>query len=820
MTTMIPPQAIDDRGSRAVDAPGATRAATPSMGSQHRLVSFKDITMVFGVRLHAENPWLAERLRAMAEYYDPCPKIVIVDFGSDTEHAKVVEDICADNGYTYHFVPDFDVFSLASARNAAFEQTSTDFVFFCDPDFVGERDLFDLLAKNATALNMRDVIDIVLNLPAFHLDSDATQTFEQLPNPTDRSFFLRQLTFKLSYSEMDNEKGRFGAPYSNIFLINRKMFSLVGGYDNNFRGHGSEDFEFLLRLCAHSNHLPMPRDPQSDVYGPLRDEFFVARPYVGFRRLFELMAQPSEGLGLKVFHLHHPRATEGSWYKNRDSRRNNFRAATDLFLSKHHQLLAVDHLSRATKVACLCLNVDTWGYFVPLRLAGYETVPVFDDNPETLAAVTEALKNGSISDVAIFNPYMKSHASFRPLVMLARELGRNVIVLERGALPSTIYYDDDVCYNSPNFSAEAFRAEVFTEDELTQADEYIAGIRRGTETLEDMNSYEETSRKFIALKSLKATKCFIPLQLDDDMSVTMFIKGEQRYSNFVASIPKLIERHPEIIFVIKPHPLSKIDGIQTGANVVIADRRDNIHYLLDIADVTLCYNSGVGLLALLHETPLVTLGNAFYNIEGVGYRATSADEGLTQFLAGNVPAPDEELVRRLTAWFLLRRYSRFIATDDIRDFQTRRAHGYSEILITRFRWRSHDYQLGRIKETAPFSWRSYAAARIGPDAKVSGSPRDAGTLKRWGLKDFHEGKYAKAALHLTESHRLKSQPNLLRFAAEAHYRAGKRADAIEAQRKAVNLQPHGKRAKLRLLVMKYPILGKVIGTWEVPVPPH
>ena len=51
---------------------------------------------------------------------------------------------------------------------------------------------------------------------------------------------------------------------------------------------------------------------------------------------------------------------------------------------------------------------------------------------------------------------MKSHSAYLGIVMLAREKGRNVVVIERGALPGTIYYDDDVCYNSQNFSPEAF----------------------------------------------------------------------------------------------------------------------------------------------------------------------------------------------------------------------------------------------------------------------------------------------------------------------------------------------------------------------------
>jgi predicted glycosyltransferase involved in capsule biosynthesis/tetratricopeptide (TPR) repeat protein len=784
-------------------------------------VKCSDITMVFCVRLHDDNSWIADRLDAMADYYQPCPEIVIVDFGSEPSHAQAVAEICNRRKYRHHFVPDFDVFSLATARNIAFEQTTTDFVFFCDPDFVSERDLFEKLARNASALNMRRVVDIILNPPAVHLNEADTRVFEAIDSPDGRSSFLNRLSFALNYAKADREEERFIAPYSNVFLINRKMFSLAGGYDSSFRGHGSEDFEFLLRFCIISGHLPLPDRAHEDLHGPLRNDFFQARPYAGFRRLFELLSQPTEGLGLKVFHLYHHRERNNDWYSNNDWKRDKFSTSTGRYLKAHHSLLSVDHLPRRKKIACLCKNTDTWGYFLPLRLAGYATVPVFDDKPETLAQITDALISGEIDDVAIFNPYMKSHAAYRGIVMLAREKGRNVVVIERGALPGTIYYDDDVCYNSPNFSPEAFRNAAFSRDELTEAEAYIRRLRLGDETLESMDAYAKTAAKYSAQQHLSSKICFIPLQLEDDMAVTMFIKGEQSYSAFVESLGEVVEKHRDLLFIIKPHPLSKVEDVPSAPNVTIADRNDNVHFLLDLADVTLCYNSGVGLLSILHETPTITLGNAFYNIEGAGYRARSAAEGLDQFVSGGVSRPQFDLVRRLAAWFISRKYSQFIATDSIREFATRKAHGYRDISVTKFLWREHHFELGRMKVTMPFSWASYAAARIAPvkAATTSKTPPDGPTLIRWGLNDFHRRDFEKSAKHLIDAHKLTpSRPNLLRYAAEAYYQAGKRAEAIKTQRQAIRAQPNILRAKMRLCVLMCPPLKYIIGNCEMTVP--
>lgn len=103
-------------------------------------VTSDDITLAFGVRLHDGNPWLINRLDFISDYYQPRPKIVVVDFGSDPEYAAKLKEVCERRGYAYSFTADFDVFSLSTARNLSFEASDTDFVFFCDPDFVSERD--------------------------------------------------------------------------------------------------------------------------------------------------------------------------------------------------------------------------------------------------------------------------------------------------------------------------------------------------------------------------------------------------------------------------------------------------------------------------------------------------------------------------------------------------------------------------------------------------------------------------------------------------------------------------------------------------------
>ena len=319
---------------------------------------------------------------------------------------------------------------------------------------------------------------------------------------------------------------------------------------------------------------------------------------------------------------------------------------------------------------------------------------------------------------------MMSNRRFKPLFDLARGHGLRTIAVERGALPVSIYYDDDVAYASDNFSEQAFAAADFSPSELERAAAYAEKLRRGDATLEKQDGYDATAARYAELTAGRRI-AFIPTQLDDDMAVTHFVDGRQTYADFAASLPGVILANPDVLFVVKPHPLSVNFELPPAENLIIARREDNIHVLLDAATVVIVYNSGVGLLALLHGKPVISIGNAFYNYPGAGHRASSLVEAVAR--AREMPAaPTAEMVARLAAWFLLRKYSTFIAADAVRDHGHRKSHGYRDVQVTHFRWAGHDIALGRQRDVFPLSNRSYIWARIGmepPRAQAAAAPR-------------------------------------------------------------------------------------------------
>jgi predicted glycosyltransferase involved in capsule biosynthesis/tetratricopeptide (TPR) repeat protein len=773
--------------------------------------------MVICLRAHENNSWIKERLELIRAYYDPMPTVVVLDFGSSDPFASEVAAICSANRLAYYHEPDTETYSPAAAHNRGFERCETDLVFFCDADCFGPSDMFGRMASIATSLKMKSIIDTPMVLPVYHLNEAETKSFFDIGKGEEQSRFLDALSYYAPLAEYKKEENFFIVPYSNIFLINRRMFSLTGGYDERFRGHGSEDFEYLTRLGLYIKNIPLPDKLTKDQYGPLRKEFFGARPYTGFRRFLEAMAKPAENFGLRVFHLYHERSKKEDWGAQSDWKREKMNEAFDVYIGSEHNLLSVDFLKRPRKAACLCKHVDQWGYYTPLREAGYQLLPVFDDHPESIQKITEGIVSGDIQALAIFNPHMKSHSKFKQLVLLARERGLEVIVIERGALPGTIYYDTEVAYDSPSFSEETFLAEEFSPEEIEASRAYIANLRAGGETLESMDSYEKTAAQHAALAAMTGPIGFIPLQLEDDMAVTMFLKGDQSYPEFTSSLDSVIEGNPEITFVIKPHPLSKIDALRPKKNLIIASRDDNVHFLLDAASFVVCYNSGVGLLSLLHEKPTATIGNAFYNLAGAGACCSSLSDAVTRFREGKLAAPSPEIIERIAAWFTLRRYSSFIATDRISEFATRKAHGYRDILVTQFRWNGFDIPLDRQKAHVSYSLKGYAWSQL--SASESPASESVPDYYMRGVNFYKKGKFSEAGDSFVQAFQQQtSRPNLLRFAAEAYWEANERKKARKALSDAALQLPANRRVRLRQLTMAVPALQFIIGSQKISVP--
>lgn len=668
-------------------------------------LSLDDLTMVLAVRLHGDNPWVAERLAAMAAHYTRLPKTVVVDFGSAAPYRERLAAVCAAHGFCHVYVDDSDTFSLARARNVGASASTTRLVFFNDVDCFSGADFFERLLEHANRLEMGAYLEQVINLPVYHFGEAETQRIWRLPEHERGEGVAREMTRKV-YRPFDVPGASYVDPSSNFFVIRRDFFELTGGYNENFRGHGSEDFEFFLRLSHFTNQFPLPSASRRNLYSPVEPTFFGHKRYRGFRRYMELMAYQAECAGLRIAHLDHPRGA-GTWYRHGDIGRQRLEAEIQGFLQQPSRLIDRDWMPRAKDLLVLLKHERQYQYFLSLRLKGYRLHLMQVGDPESEARGTRLIEDGAVDGVAVFNPYMGSHKALAPWVELTRRRGIPLTVVDRGMLPESWFFAADMPYADPEYGQLDLGALEFTEAELALAAEYASRLRLGLATLEANGDFEATRRRRAASGSETRT-VLIPLQLDDDVAVTRFNAGYEPYPKFVADIESVARQYRDVRFLVKPHPLSKRSFEVDAANITTCDREDNIHALIELSDAVICYNSGAGFLALVHEKPLVTVGNAFYNLPGTGRRAANLAEAVR--IAGELAEPSPERMLRFLAWHIFHKYAFFKATSQLSEHPNRQAHHYRD--LTPYALPQGALTALRVAADYPSDGRSYAAGKV------------------------------------------------------------------------------------------------------------
>lgn len=672
-----------------------------------------DITLCIALRVTNVTDWILPRLELIFRRYEPKPNFLIVDFGSEKKYSSKAEDLCIRNNAIYKYVNDNGQFSPAKARNIAYIESLTELLVFSDIDCLFDYDFFEILFKKANKHKLQINKRRYFSMPVVHLGEVISKKIEYDLKKNPKNSL--SIEYDVHNYEFRSKNLEFIAPYSNIFMIHRDFFDLSGGYSEEFRGHGSEDFEFLVRLAILSGQSPIPEDLTKDVYGPLTKSFFEKnnQKYIGFRKLLESAAMISEIEGLRTYHLWHQKpANKGYWTVKNDWKRTRLKAMLVAYQEMQSKVLDVDSLPRVANALCLFRDENHWGYFTPYRVLGYKLV--LKNHNSDFAELKNQIISGYYSLILIFNPYMKSHKCFQEILKLARDQSIEVVVIERGGLPNSIYYANEVVYGDEEYKRNLEDVKInVTNEEVNFINEFIRKLRTGEESLEASESYEKTESRYFRKQG---RNILIPLQLPDDMAVNYFVGDHMSYAEYLHHLRENIVSFPEITFYVKPHPLTKeellLNFIGCYSNVIVVSREANIHALIDICDATLTYNSGVGLLSVIHQKPTYCLGNTYYSLHGKFAKSVMSIEGAINRIKNDeaIKYNQQDLVKFLS-WLIFHKYSYFGAISKINDLGDRYSHSYSRILVNKFRWASKSILFGDSVEVS-FNPFSYAGARL------------------------------------------------------------------------------------------------------------
>jgi Capsule polysaccharide biosynthesis protein len=212
--------------------------------------------------------------------------------------------------------------------------------------------------------------------------------------------------------------------------------------------------------------------------------------------------------------------------------------------------------------------------------------------------------------IVFSNPYRDLQTT--ALYNLCRARKQPICVIERGPLPGTLLIDgtgflvDSNAYNFSN-SDEVNFPENWQDVIRNYKLEYLsAGDSLEFQIPDRVKSAQLMER---LTQSMKKPAILIALQMPDDTVTRHFCHPGRSYQTFLTFCQACIKQFSDrYTFVYKPHPRAanlRFDDADNLMNVHIDDA-------LAKCAAVLTFNSGVGVLAMMHDKPVAVFGRAYY----------------------------------------------------------------------------------------------------------------------------------------------------------------------------------------------------------------
>jgi hypothetical protein len=315
----------------------------------------------------------------------------------------------------------------------------------------------------------------------------------------------------------------------------------------------------------------------------------------------------------------------------------------------------------------------------------------------------------------------------RAIYERVRSLGIEYIVCERGALPGSVFFDP-LGFNgeSGSYDPDKWRREL-SQEEVASLSAYVSHYKVAGDSLEDQPKRigaQGLKRKLGLAPGRKVL--FVPLQRPTDSVIEHLCGPIGSYENFLRLIRRLVFcLPPEWEVVVKRHPLEvespDLPGVYFGDQFHIND-------LISASDAILLINSGVGVLGLLYEKPVLYTGRAFYGHEGISRSVVDEVEVLD---AISNFKPNIDLVRQFLYYLIFEFYS-------FAEFTTRRVSWRDGSLMTATT--AIDYRVIRMPQCPEMRFERRTEPLVGRSsilfdryrAEVKRSPTGIGAQKSMG----------------------------------------------------------------------------------------
>lgn len=231
------------------------------------------------------------------------------------------------------------------------------------------------------------------------------------------------------------------------------------------------------------------------------------------------------------------------------------------------------------------------------------------------------IKEHKITEILMPNPYgnNKRMVCYNKL----KELNIKIVASDRGALPNSWFFDQGFNYDSDSYKPESWNIDLSLEQKQ-YIQNYIKELQVGSTALEKQGDRLGGGKLREKLGFDNNTKViFVPLQRPNDTVIKFFSGFAQSIPNFILQIQevaKKLNKNSKIkyVFLLKKHPLeADYLNVEDVENIGYVSDDTNFYDLIELSDMVMLINSGVGLNALAYMKPVLAFGNAFYAHDGL-----------------------------------------------------------------------------------------------------------------------------------------------------------------------------------------------------------
>lgn len=272
------------------------------------------LSVIIPFGLSKERPYIEERVVKKAKSFqsDENIEFIFVEGYSSKDHE--LKNFIQANHHIYLKDMDQKAFSQGRCRNLGASYAHSNVLLFLDVDCYISLDNFEKILKLIQIKNISQNINALIVLPVVYLSKEVNEKLKQY----DDKFW--DILIQEDLFTAKNTWVKFFSPSStSSIVINKHQFLRLGGNDENFIGHGYEDFDLfarILKTCVSFEKMPVNLS-----YDARNWNFF---DFKGFRSWFSLLGYEACFYGIYMYHFYHIEPNQNAYMQNKDKNHQLF----------------------------------------------------------------------------------------------------------------------------------------------------------------------------------------------------------------------------------------------------------------------------------------------------------------------------------------------------------------------------------------------------------------------------------------------------------------------------------------------------------------